>query len=223
MSPVALCRQIAKEQILLHAQYDFAGCTGNFTGHECLTTQWRLVIEQYPVAGVHLVSFAIVHRNPVSIHFRNRIRRARIKRRCFLLWNFLHQTVQFRGRRLIDTGFIAQTQQTYGFQNTQGAYTVGIGCVLGRIETHFYVTHGCQVINFIGLHLLNDTGDVHRVGKVAIVQYQIAVLHMRILIQVIDAVGIEQRRATLHPMYNISHFQQVFCQIGAILPGNPGN
>jgi hypothetical protein len=43
---------------------------------------------------------------------------------------------------------------------------------------------------------------------------------MRILVQVIDAVGVEQAAAALDAMDFIAFAQQQFCQVGAVLSGD---
>jgi len=63
-----------------------------------------------------------------------------------------------------------------------------------------------EVVNLIRLHLLDDTGEAAGIRHVAIVQYEVAIAHMRILIQVIDSVGIEQGGAALYAMHDVAFF-----------------
>ena len=49
------------------------------------------------------------------------------------------------------------------------------------------------------------------------------VLFMRILVQMIDTVRIEQGCSTLYTVYDISFFEKKLGEIGAILAGNTGN
>ena len=42
------------------------------------------------------------------------------------------------------------------------------------------------------LHLLHDAGDVHRVGHIAVVQYEVAVLKVRILVDMVNPLGVEE-------------------------------
>ena len=46
---------------------------------------------------------------------------------------------------------------------------------------------------------------------------------MRVLVEVIDPVGIEGRRPPDQCMDLVSLFQQELCQIRAVLPSNPGD
>ena len=55
------------------------------------------------------------------------------------------------------------------------------------------MAHGCQIVYFVGLCFLNNTGQIHRIGHVAVMKNQIAIVHMWILIKMIDTVGVEKR------------------------------
>jgi hypothetical protein len=43
------------------------------------------------------------------------------------------------------------------------------------------------------LYLLDDADQAGRVGEVAVMEDEAAILFVRILVQVVDAVGVEQR------------------------------
>jgi hypothetical protein len=53
------------------------------------------------------------------------------------------------------------------------------------------VAHGGEVVNFVGLHFLDDPCKIHGVGEVTVVQNKLGVRYVWIFIEVIDAVGIE--------------------------------
>jgi hypothetical protein len=48
-----------------------------------------------------------------------------------------------------------------------------------------------QVIDLVRLHLLNDPNQVRRIRQISVVQLETNVFLVRILVQVIDAIGIE--------------------------------
>jgi hypothetical protein len=50
---------------------------------------------------------------------------------------------------------------------------------------------GTQVINSIGLYLVNNTHQIRCVHKITVVQHQVFVVNVEILVDMIDAVGIE--------------------------------
>ena len=80
-----------------------------------------------------------------------------------------------------------------------------------------------QVVNLVRLHLLNNANQTGGIGHIAVMQDKTRILFMRILIQVIDTVGIKQGRAPLDTMHLITLVQQKLGQIGTILPRNAGN
>jgi hypothetical protein len=50
-----------------------------------------------------------------------------------------------------------------------------------------------QVVDLVGLHLLDDAGEVGAVGQVTVVQGEVALVDVRVLVEVVDAVGVEGR------------------------------
>ena len=80
-----------------------------------------------------------------------------------------------------------------------------------------------EVVYFIRLHLLNNARQAAGIRHVAIVQYEVAIADVGILIQVIDAISIEQGGAAFDAMHDVIFFQQKLCQIGAVLTGNAGD
>ena len=65
--------------------------------------------------------------------------------------------------------------------------------------------------------------QVRGVGQVAVVQDEFAVIDVRILIQMIDAVGIKQRGAALDAVHDVALLQQKFSQISAVLASDAGD
>ena len=62
-----------------------------------------------------------------------------------------------------------------------------------------------------------------RVGHVAVMQDQAPVRLVRILVQVVDAIGVEQRRAALDAVHLVAFVEQKFREVGAVLAGNAGD
>ena len=80
-----------------------------------------------------------------------------------------------------------------------------------------------EVVDLVRLHLLDDADQVGGIGQVAVVQHEIAVGDVRVLVQVVDAVGVEQRGAALDAVDHVALFQQEFGKIGAVLAGDAGD
>ena len=82
---------------------------------------------------------------------------------------------------------------------------------------------GTQVVDLIRLYLLNDPDQVCAVGEVAIVQHQARVALVRILVEVINAGGVEAAGPALDAMDGVALVQQQLRQIRAVLAGDAGD
>lgn len=80
-----------------------------------------------------------------------------------------------------------------------------------------------QIVDFVGLDLLDNADQVGRIGQVTVVQNQPQVRLVRVLIEMIDTIGVEQRAAAFDAVHFIAFCHQEFRQIGAVLSGNAGN
>jgi hypothetical protein len=79
---------------------------------------------------------------------------------------------------------------------------------------------GTQVVHLVGLHLLDDAGEVAGVSQVAIVQLEARVFHVRVLVDVVDPAGVERAGAPLDAVHDVALLQQQFRQIRAVLAGD---
>ena len=82
---------------------------------------------------------------------------------------------------------------------------------------------GRQVVELIRLGFLNDADQVGRVGQVSVMQDEVAVINMRILIEVVDAARVEAGAAAFDAMNGVALLQQQLCKVGSILSGDAGN
>jgi len=114
--------------------------------------------------------------------------------------HFLHETVQLRGRGLVEAHVLFHAEDADGFQQAEGAQAICVGGILWGIEADFDVTHGREVVNLMRLDLLHDADEVGGIREVPIVQLEPDVLFVWILIEVVDSIGVEQRSAPLDPV-----------------------
>jgi hypothetical protein len=77
---------------------------------------------------------------------------------------------------------------------------------------------GGEVVDLIRLYLLDDSDKVCGIGQIPVMEDKIPVRHMGVLVQVVDAIRVEQRRTPFNAMRLISFFQKEFGQKSAILP-----
>ena len=107
--------------------------------------------------------------------------------------------------------------------SAQRAQRVGVGRVLGLLEGHRDVALRRQVVDLVGLHLLDDAHQAAGVGHVAVVQDEAAAGLVRILVEVVDPVGVEQRRAALDAVDLVALAEQELGEVGAVLAGDAGD
>ena len=80
-----------------------------------------------------------------------------------------------------------------------------------------------QIVDLVRLNCLDDADQVGGVRHVAVMDLKMRAGNMRVLINVIDAGGVERRGAALDAMDDISLSEQKFGEIGAILAGDTGD
>ena len=82
---------------------------------------------------------------------------------------------------------------------------------------------GREIVDLGRPDLLHQPDQVGRIRHVAVVHQERHVAGMRILVEMIDARGIEGGRAPLDAVHGIAETQQVLGEIGAVLPGYAGD
>ena len=103
------------------------------------------------------------------------------------------------------------------------AKCIGIGRVLGRLEADLHVALRRKVIDLVRLNFLDQANEVGGVREIAEMEKELDAFLMRIRIQMIDAAGIERRRASLHTMNGIAFGEQQLGEIRAVLTGGASN
>ena len=196
---------------------------GDLARDEGLAADRAFVVEQDAVGGEHAVGLAVVHRDPVAVELGDAVGRARIERRGLLLRDFLDQAVQFRGRRLIEPRLLLHAENADRFQQPQHADRVGIGGIFRALEADADMALGGEIVDLGRPDLLHQPDQVGRIRHVAVMQQERHVAGVRILIEMIDAGGVERGRPPLDAVHGVAEAEQIFGEIGAVLPGNAGD
>lgn len=68
------------------------------------------------------------------------------------------------------------------------------------------MTHCCEVIDLVGLSFLDDPDQVGTIGHIAVVQLEANVGRVRVLVKVIDAIGVYKRGSSFNTVNDISFF-----------------
>ncbi len=80
-----------------------------------------------------------------------------------------------------------------------------------------------QVVDLIGLHLLDDPDQVGAVREVAVMQHQPWIALVGILVEVIDAGRVEAAGPALDAMHRVALLQEELRQVAAVLAGDAGD
>lgn len=76
---------------------------------------------------------------------------------------------------------------------------------------------GGEVINLIGLDGLNDPLQARGISQVTVVEKEPGIALVRVLIKVVDACRIEERRAPLQSMHLVALAQEQLHQVSPVL------
>jgi len=139
------------------------------------------------------------------------------------LRDLLHFAEQLRSRSLIEAGLVLPAENADGLKQAQGDKPVGVGGVFRGFKRDLHMRLGREIVDLVGLGFLHDADDIGCIGDIAIVQLEGNALLVRVVDEMVDALGVERRRTTLHAMDDISLGEKKFGQIGAILPRCAGN
>ena len=221
IAPVAAGVQVAQVELVLQAPDDAGGGQRNLAGDEGFAPALALVVEEDAVDGEHPVTLAIVLRYPEAVLFGHAVGAARIEGGRLPLGNFLYLAEEFGGGGLVDFRLLLHAQDADGFQHAQGAHGIGLGRVFGHFEADLHVALGGQVVDFVGLHLLDDADEAATVRHVAIMQVDQALLlhvaHPLVEVEVFDAPGVKRRRAAQDAVHFISFLEEEFGQERTVL------
>ena len=181
------------------------------------------MVKQDAVAGVQAVGFAVVDGDPVAVDLGGAVGTARVEGSGFPLGDFPDLAEHFAGGGLIKAGLALQAENADAFEQAQRAKGVGVGGVFGGLERDLDVALRGEVVDFVGLGMLENADQVGGVGEVAVVQGEAPVGGVRVLVEVINALGVELRGAALDAVDGVALVQQEFGQIGAVLAGDAGD
>lgn len=176
------------------------------------------MVEQDTRAAEHVVGFAILLDDPITVELRHGIGAVGVERGLLVLRNLLDLAVELRGRGLVDAAGLGQTAQAHGLEDTQYARGIDIGGELRRVERHLHVALGRKVIDLVGAHLADHLDDTHRVAEVGVVKVK-----MGFAFEMGDALAIVGRRAADRAVDIVPFRQQKFSQKRAVLTRDSGD
>ena len=147
------------------------------------------MVEEDAVASKDIVGFPVVDRDPVGVDLGDTVRTAGIERGGFFLGNFLDLAEHLAGGGLVKAGFLLQTENADGLQETQGTEGVAVGGVFRGFKRNLDMALGGQVIDFVRLDVPDNADQVGGIGEIAVVHEETDMLFVEILVKMIHPGG----------------------------------
>ena len=142
-----------------------------------------------------------------------------MKGRCLALRD-LHRLAEHLARRCLIKPR-PQTRFTDRLENANRADRRDVRRVLGDIEADAHVALRAEVINLIRPQFVEQFDQVDRIAEVAVVQEQMRRAHMRVLVEMVNAFGVERAGATDNPVHLVALGEKKLRQIRTVLPRDP--
>jgi hypothetical protein len=79
------------------------------------------------------------------------------------------------------------------------------------------------VVDLVGLELVEQLDQRDRIGEIAVVREQAHALLVGVVVEVVDPVGVEARRAPDDAVHLVALLQQELGQVGTVLAGDAGD
>ena len=179
VSPVTLGVEVTQVEALLLAQVDVRRSARDLPRHERPAPTRALVVEEDTVARIHAVRLAVVDRDPVAVHLRDAIGRARVERRLLRLRRLDDLAVELGRRRLVEAHDLLEPARPDRVEQAQRAECIDVARVLGHLERDLDVRLRAQVVHLRRAHGRDDVHEVRRVRQVAVVQLELRVVTWR--------------------------------------------
>ena len=191
MAPVALGIEIADIESLLQTVLDRRHRAGDLAGNEGFSAHRPFMVKQNAIGGMDAVGLAVIDGDPIGVELGRGIRRARIEGRGLPLRLLLRLAVKLGGRGLVESDPLLHAQDADRLKQPERAERVSIGGVFRRLEAHLHVALRGEIVDLVGLRLLQDADEIGGVGQIAVVQEEPRFALMRIDIEIVDAGSVE--------------------------------
>jgi len=215
VAPVALGIKVAEIEVFLFAEFNGGDGTGDFAGDEGLAATGGFVVEKDAIRGVHAVALAVVHRDPIGIHFCRAVGTARPEGGFFRLRHGLHLAEHLGARGWVETGGNAGLAQ--GFEDTRGADAGDIAGVFGNVETHTHMALCAEMVDLVGLEVVDELYEIHAISEVAVMEKKPGAVDVGVGVDVVDAGGVESARAADDPMDLVAFVKKKVGEVAAVL------
>ncbi len=120
----------------------------------------------------------------------------------------MDEAIEFRGRGLVEPATLLHTQNPDPFEQPEHAKAIRVGCVFRCFKADRDMGLGAQVINLVGLHILEYPRQVGRIGQIAVMEDETLIPRMRVFVDMVDPLRVELRRTALDAVHFVSLFKE---------------
>ena len=131
------------------------------------------------------------------------------------------RAVELRRRGLIDARVDAR--RAHRLEQSNRPEPRHVSGVLGRLEAHLDMALRAEVVDLVGLDVTQEIDERRGVCQIAVVQEQAPALDMRVLVDPVEPLGVEARRAADDPVHLVALAEQQLGEVGAVLACDAGD
>ena len=108
-------------------------------------------------------------------------------------------------------------------EDADGPDAHDVARVFRDVERHAHVRLRTEIVDFVGLEVIEELHHLHGVGEVAIVEVELYTVHMRIAVEMVDTARVKGRGAADNAVNLVAFAEQKLGEIGAVLTRDTGN
>ena len=108
-------------------------------------------------------------------------------------------------------------------EQPERAHGVDVGGVFRHIERYPHVALSTEIVDLVRGDLFQDVSQRGAVGQVAVMERELETAVVRIMVNLIDAVGVEQASPANYPVDLIAFLEEKSGEIGPVLAGHAGD
>ena len=124
---------------------------------------------------------------------------------------------------MVEADLVHEAGFADGLEDAEGAEAVDVAGVFGDIIRDADMGLGAKIVDLVGLEIVEEFHHLHGVGQVTVMQEKAGLVEMGVLIDVIDAGGIEGRGAANDAVDLVTLGKKEFCEVGTVLSGDASN
>ena len=176
------------------------------------------MVKQYSGTCKHVVSFAVLFDDPVSVLFCDSVGRIRMERSLLALGNLLNLSVKLGSGCLIDSASIGKPRNSYSLKHPENTYSINVCGKLGNVKRNLNVALRRKVIDLVRSYFTDKCYKRKGIGKIAVMKSKIITP-----LKMCDSLSVFNGRSSDDTVNLVSFLKQKLCKITSVLSGDTGD